>query len=138
MDKNIYRQLATSVAMLDPQYGETPEELSKLLLTRFRALGPSFIKAKLVEEMNLLAERVVDYNRRGIDPIFYQYAVAKYCPHRWKYELMMQEMEERLSTVLQPEERDNWMRCLYKLSDWMLLLLKTDWKQPESPAVCRR
>ena len=124
MDKNIYRQLATSVAMLDPQYGETPEELSKLLLTRFRALGPSFIKAKLVEEMNLLAERVVDYNRRGIDPIFYLYAVAKYCPHRWKYELMMQEMEERLSTVLQPEERDKWMRCLYKLSDWMLLLLK--------------
>ena len=124
--------MATLIVMLDPQHGDTPVELFKLLwwcltLSHGKQLmGECCSKDvdRLTSYVSELAERVLDYNSRNIDPIFYLHTVANFCPHRWKYEFLLLEVEERMLTVLQPEERDRWREALSKLSDRTVSMLR--------------
>ena len=82
--------MATLILMLNPQYGDTPVELLKLLwwcmtLSHGKQLtGECCSKDvdRLTSYVSGEAERVLDYNSRNIGPIFYLHSVANFCPYR--------------------------------------------------------
>ena len=124
------RQVITSILMLNPQYGDTPDVLCKLLWRHLTPNNQTFISpdVSLIDEFASdicsLSRQVLDHNNRHLDPIFYLHIVDKFCPHRWKYEFLLQEMEEKMLVVLQSDERKTWRRALYKLSSRMISLLR--------------
>jgi hypothetical protein len=80
---------------------------------------------ELESEIRILSERVEEYNSRNISPIFYLHIVAKSEPYEWKYDFLLLEIEEQLSSPLKPAERKVWRDNLfYSLDDRILSLLR--------------
>lgn len=114
--------MITCIRMINPDYGATPDELSRLLLKHFRN-GQQQLN-QLVKVIPLLVERVMDYNNRYIEPIFYMHVVDNLSPIRWENEFLLFEMEERMKLVLKPEDRHLFRKYMYQLDEQKLFLLR--------------
>jgi hypothetical protein len=82
------QQIITSIKKLNPEYGETPDELFKILIFQNSIpIGQSqgFLEKedkteKLAPDLCLLSEWVLEYNRRNVSPIFYLQIAKEYAP----------------------------------------------------------
>ena len=121
------RRVFTALQMLSSDCDYMPSVKLKLFALIWRCLERHDYVGdahNIAVEIVALVERVVDYNSRNVDPVFYLHTVANYCPHRWKCEFLLQEMEERMLTVLDLEERNRWRKTLFKLSDSVVTTLR--------------
>jgi hypothetical protein len=137
LETNCFNEnIISSVKKLNPLDGETPDELSQLLM---RHLQPTFavdqpkkkIKsndeeiAKIAAALDFLADIVLEFNNRNMSPIFYLHIVAKFKPTLWKYEFLLLEIEQRLQYQLGYDEKSTWKKnYLYPLKDRIILLLR--------------
>jgi preprotein translocase subunit SecA len=138
LTKWIRHDLIASIEMLNPEDGVTPERLSQLLLEKHFNKLPTAEEEKngaaigkqldeLAPDIRLLTERVLEYNKRNVSPVFYLYIVSKCTePKDWKYEFLLLEMEERLTEL--PENRNDWRKnmltSLKNLDDTTVALLR--------------
>lgn len=119
----------TSLMMLNPEDGDTPDELSRLLLVHLKEMTTMNKDDgqinELASDIRLLSERVVEYNSQNISPIFYLHIVAKCKPHEWKYEFLLLDIEEHLTSPLKLRERKLWRNeLIYNLDDRIMSLLR--------------
>jgi hypothetical protein len=62
----------------------------------------------------------------------YLFIVCAFCPHLWKYELLLQEIEEHLEIILLDGKRDKLRKLLYKLGNRMFRMMKDSLLQSEA------
>lgn len=129
-----WEEMVKCIGMLNPDDGETPDELSELLMQRFKPNEETGVEAaglinKMLPDLSFLVERVIDYNKRSISPIFYLHIVNKISKsENWKREFLFLEIGGRLA--LEDEEPDKASQMLdeidfrlYELNDQMALLI---------------
>ncbi|XP_046457674.1 uncharacterized protein LOC124204625 [Daphnia pulex] len=133
-----HHDLIASIDMLNPEDGVTPDKLSQLLLEKHFDQLPTAEGEKndaaiqrqleqLAPDIRLLTERVLEYNKRNVSPVFYLYIVSKCTdPKDWKYEFLLLEMEERLTEL--PKNRSVWkeeiLASLKNLDDQTMALIR--------------
>ena len=133
--KNFHQNVITCIKRFNPLDGETPDELSQLLMKRLeknndvqhnkkgKLDGEKIVQ--LATDLHLLSQIVLEYNNRNISPIFYLNIVSRFEPHEWKYEFLMLEIEQRLANELSYDERNDWRKnLLYRLNDNVVFLLR--------------
>jgi hypothetical protein len=62
----------------------------------------------------------------------YLFIVCAFCPHLWKYELLLQEIEEHLETVFLDGNREKMRKFLYKLDNATFKMLKDNLLQSKA------
>jgi hypothetical protein len=65
------------------------------------------------------------------------YVINFFCPHLWKYELFLQEIEEHLEEIFSHGQREIVQRLLYKLGNRLFQITRDSLLQSDPPKVVR-
>ena len=101
--------------MLNPQFG-FPDVLSKILWLHLSRQH----RNKSVDEMCFVVRKAIERRTKNEDPISFLTTVAQSCPHRWRSEFVLYDLEMRLRCVLSSFERKMLLAHLNSLGDRML------------------
>lgn len=144
------QQIITSIKKLNPEYGETPDELFKILIFQNSIpIGQSqgclekedkVLIEKLAPDLCLLSEWVLEYNRRNISPAFYLQIAKEYAPSQWKYEFVLLELHALLEKVPRDADimvwQDKMLYCLNKFYERMPFVFTLLRKHLASTDLC--
>ncbi len=67
----------------------------------------------------------------------YLYVINYFCPHLWKYELFLQEIEEHLEEIFSHAQRETVQRQLYKLGNRLFQITRVSFLQSDALTVER-
>ncbi|XP_057378898.1 uncharacterized protein LOC130700926 [Daphnia carinata] len=122
-----YQQVITSMKTLNPEYGDTPDKLFKLLLKSFQQheeIGENLANVKWREEYSTdlcwLSEWVAEHNNRNLSPIFYLNIVKNNLPVDWRCDFVMLEIYDQFSQGV-PDilANSDIQHFLYRIADGM-------------------
>ncbi|KAI9563930.1 hypothetical protein GHT06_011398 [Daphnia sinensis] len=101
---NVHQQYVTSMKLLNPENGETPDKLFELLLKSIQENEESAgenLNVELIDkyssDFGWLAEQIEGHNCRNLSPIFYLNIIKKNPPNKWRCEFLMLEIYDRFT-----------------------------------------
>ena len=136
------KMMTKHIKKIDPDFG-APAHLSKHLEDRLQQLHQlqndsnglislpknvtdyyeetKWVISKLVsflDSMPYLVSKVVECILNSDDDtlILHSHIISRFCPHQWKYEFFLLQIEKQFQTVLPTKEKDEWRKLVYSLT----------------------
>ncbi len=110
------------IKQLDPEFG-IPEAISLQILQCYKANAVQISTEDLCFLIEKIVSTCISYDQDEFAFLFLN-IIKNVCPHAWKYELLILEMEDSLEVVFDFDDKKVMRECLQKIGSKMFALIK--------------